>query len=112
MLLPYDEHFHPTTAKNAKPALSKKPDLRKSGAPMVAVNVLPHEEQIMGNAMLEKWDYCLRKLFVLKGQSVKAAIGYAMFPDSLQRSNVDLIPPFVLPRIGRWRRGLNPSSNR
>ena len=46
---------------------------------MVAVNVLPHEELVIGQAMLEKWDYCLRRLFVLKGQSLKVAIGYAVF---------------------------------
>ena len=43
---------------------------------MVAVNILPHEEQVIGNDMLDKWDYCLRRLFVLKGQSLKTAIGY------------------------------------
>ena len=46
---------------------------------MVGVSVLPHEEQVIGTAMLEKWDYCLRRLFVLKGQSLKAAIGYVAF---------------------------------
>lgn len=43
---------------------------------MVAVNVLPHVEQVIRDGMLEKWDYCLRRLFVLKGRSVKTAIGY------------------------------------
>ena len=76
MLLPYDEHFHPTVLKNSKPTSSNKPEVRKLGHPLVAVNVLPHEEQVIGKAMLEKWDYCLRRLFVLKGQSLKAAIGY------------------------------------
>jgi hypothetical protein len=43
---------------------------------MVGVSVLPHEDQFIGGASLEKWDYCLRRLFVLKGQSLKVAIGY------------------------------------
>lgn len=80
-LLPYDEHFHPTVAKIGKQVGSKKPDVRRLGHPMVGVNVLPHEEQVIGTAMLEKWDYCLRKLFVLKGHTLRAAIGYVMFPE-------------------------------
>ena len=44
---------------------------------MMGVNVLQHEEQVIRDGMLEKWDYCLRRLFVLKGQSLKTAIGCA-----------------------------------
>ena len=83
-LLPYDEHFHPTVVKGVK----QKPNARMPGHPMVGVNVLPHEEQVIGNDMLEKWDYCLRRLFVLKGQSLKTAIGYVRrfsFLEDLQR---------------------------
>jgi len=54
---------------------------------MLGVNVLPHEEQLIGRGMLEKWDYCLRKLFVLKGQALKVAIGYV---DRLQMLSTDL----------------------
>ena len=78
-LVPYDEHFHPTIVKIAKQAGPRRPDVRKLGHPMVGVNVLPHEDQIIGRAMLEKWDYCLRKLFVLKGHTLKDAIGYVTF---------------------------------
>lgn len=81
-LLPYEEHFHPTASKAGKP--SRQPDSRKIGHPMVGINLLPHGEQVIGNAMLEKWDYCLRRLFVLKGQSVKAAIGYVQRFTSLE----------------------------
>lgn len=49
-------------------------DARELGQPMVGVNVLPHEQQIIGNAMLDKWDFCLRRLFVLKGQTLKSSI--------------------------------------
>jgi transcription factor 1 len=73
-LLPYVEHFHPLVHTAGKP--SKKPVGRKVGHPMVGVSILPHEDQAIGVAMLEKWDYCLRRLFVLKGQSLKVAIGY------------------------------------
>jgi len=81
-LTPYDEHFHPTVVKSTRQVESKKSDNRKIGHPMVGVNVLPHEEQVIGTAMLEKWDYCLRKLFVLKGQTLKASVGYVAFPNS------------------------------
>ena len=76
-LLPYDEHFHPTVPKTVRSGSSKS-DVRKLGHPLVGVNMLPHEEQVIKEAMLEKWDYCLRRLFVLKGQSFKAAVGYAL----------------------------------
>jgi len=55
------------------------------------MSVIPHEEQVIGDAMLEKWDYCLRRLFVLKGQSLKTAIGYAQrFPMVWEGCNFDL----------------------
>jgi len=75
-LLPYEEHFHPSVLRAVKSTATNRSDLKKLGHPMVGVNLLPHEQQIIGDAMLEKWDYCLRRLFVLKGQSLKAAIGY------------------------------------
>lgn len=75
-LLPYDDHFHPTTPKVTKHGLLAKPEARRIGHPMVGVNILPHEEQVIGVSMLEKWDFCLRRLFVLKTQSLKIAIGY------------------------------------
>ena len=112
-LLPYDEHFHPTVVKAAKLGKSKsaKPDVRKLGHPLVAVNALPHEQQVIGDAMLEKWDYCLRRLFVLKGQSLKTAIGYASrfcFLTVCKVCNVDFLH-FL--RIGRWHLGLRRSSS-
>ena len=65
---------------------------------MVGVSVLPHEGQFIGGASLEKWDYCLRRLFVLKGQSLKAAIGYVRSLSSSMACedydvDVDLGPP-------------------
>jgi transcription factor 1 len=96
-LQPYDEHFHPTVPKTTRPVKSNKPDARKLGHPMVAVNVLPREEQVIGEAMLEKWDYCLRRLFVLKGQTLKTAIGCVAFLDSPRRLHVDLVlSPFFV----------------
>jgi len=65
---PYEEHFHPSISK-----VTKAGEAWKRRHPMVGANVLP---QVIVDAMLGKWDYCLR-LFVLKGQSLKTASGYA-----------------------------------
>jgi mitochondrial transcription factor 1 len=75
-LLPYDEHFHPTMRGGLNLPELKKPKSKEIGHTMVGANILPHEEQVITAAMLEKWDFCLRRLFVLKKQSLKAAIGY------------------------------------
>jgi len=65
----------------------------------MGANVLPHEQQVIGGAMLEKWDYCLRRLFVLKGQSLKAAIGYASrFSTVVGGYDVDPDPSFSVDR--------------
>ena len=95
-LLPYDDHFHPTVIKSAKPVEpsksdDRKSDVRKLGHPMVGVNLLPHEEQVIGTAMLEKWDYCLRRLFVLKGQTLKTAISYVTLLYSPRELIIDLV---------------------
>lgn len=73
---------------------------------MVGVSVLPHEGQFIGGASLEKWDYCLRRLFVLKGQSLKAAIGYVRSLSSSMACedydvDVDLGPLFFFSFAGR-----------
>ena len=73
-LSPHSEHFHPTVVRGTK--YSKKVDSRKAGHWFVAANLLPHEQQAIREGMLEKWDYCLRRLYVLKGQTLKTAIGY------------------------------------
>jgi len=64
------------------------------GHPFQAINITPRQDQvgqtlfrasshlnlqllqIIRRGMLEKWDYCLRHLFVLKSKSLKSAIAY------------------------------------
>ena len=75
-LLPHGEHFHPLVVRGTK--VSKKVDSRRTEHWFVAANLLPLEQQVIGDAMLEKWDYCLRRLYVLKGQSLKMAVGYVL----------------------------------
>lgn len=65
---------------------------------MVGLSVLPHEEQVILRGMLEKWDYCLRRMFVLKGQSLKSAIGYVRCYSSWRSAKVTVLigdHPFV-----------------
>ena len=48
---------------------------RSVGTPFVAAEIIPHDHQAIEKGMLEAWDYCLRKLYVLKGSPLKSAIG-------------------------------------
>ncbi|KZT71045.1 S-adenosyl-L-methionine-dependent methyltransferase [Daedalea quercina L-15889] len=70
LLQPYETHFHPVVMRSS----SKKSPVRKVGYPFVALNIIPHADQIIDKGLLEKWDYCLRRLFVLKGTPLKRAI--------------------------------------
>ncbi|KAH7923740.1 S-adenosyl-L-methionine-dependent methyltransferase [Leucogyrophana mollusca] len=73
VLLPYDEHFHPLAVS---PTSTTKPDYRRKGTPMVAITATPLEHQFIEKGMLDKWDYCLRRLFVLKSTPLKSAISH------------------------------------
>ncbi|OJA09178.1 hypothetical protein AZE42_00675 [Rhizopogon vesiculosus] len=73
LLLPYDDHFYPA---GIKPTYSSKTENRRRGTPFVAGTLRPLEHQIIQPDMLDKWDYCLRKLFVLKSTPLKNAIGH------------------------------------
>ena len=43
-LLPYDSHFHPTTV--GRPVQESKPESRRLGHPLAAVNIIPFENQV------------------------------------------------------------------
>ncbi|KAJ7462266.1 S-adenosyl-L-methionine-dependent methyltransferase [Mycena galericulata] len=81
-LQPYADHFHPTPSatslalrakekKAARPLMTGKP-----GNPFVAVNFTPLEHQVIRPGLLEKWDYCLRHLFVNRATPIKNALPY------------------------------------
>ncbi|KIJ67701.1 hypothetical protein HYDPIDRAFT_126002 [Hydnomerulius pinastri MD-312] len=70
VLLPYDQHFWPPTP--VKSENSSK--LGRKSAGMVAATMYPLEEQIIQKGLLDKWDFCLRKLFVLRSSPAKRAI--------------------------------------
>ncbi|KAF8577315.1 S-adenosyl-L-methionine-dependent methyltransferase [Ramaria rubella] len=69
-LKPYDNHFWPPTPANRHTL----PESRKPGHPMVTATFLPLKKQIIQPTMLDKWDYCLRRLFVLKITELRKAL--------------------------------------
>ncbi|KAG1807691.1 S-adenosyl-L-methionine-dependent methyltransferase [Suillus subaureus] len=73
LLVPYNNHFYPDATN---PAYSSKTENRRRGTPFVAGTFRPLEHQIIQSGMLDKWDYCLRKLFVLKSTPLKNAVGH------------------------------------
>ena len=94
-LQPYDNHFHPVRSADSQ---SSKPDSRRVGHPLAAVNVVPHAEQVIAQGMLEKWDYVLRRLFVLKVTPLRKAIG------SLALGAESLLKPLTDPSLPEEQR--------
>ncbi|KAJ7132770.1 S-adenosyl-L-methionine-dependent methyltransferase [Mycena crocata] len=81
-LQPYADHFHPIPSANtlAQREKEKQDDrplmMGKSGNPFVAINFTPLEDQAIGPGLLEKWDYCLRHLYVNRATPIKNALPY------------------------------------
>lgn len=74
-LSPFSDHFHPAATDDGRVGLqSVRPETRRRGSPFLAINVLPHDEQVIDKGMLNKWDYVLRRLFVLKSTPLRKAI--------------------------------------
>ncbi|KAG1771801.1 S-adenosyl-L-methionine-dependent methyltransferase [Suillus occidentalis] len=73
LLVPYNDHFYPDAVN---PAYTSKTENRRRGTPFVAGTFRPMEHQIIKPGMLDKWDYCLRKLFVLKSTPLQGAVGH------------------------------------
>ncbi|KAF8481486.1 S-adenosyl-L-methionine-dependent methyltransferase [Gautieria morchelliformis] len=77
-LKPYDNHFWPPTPLN----IHSLPESRKPGHPMISATFLPLQNQVthadeclmIQPTMLDKWDYCLRRLFVLKTAQLRKAL--------------------------------------
>jgi len=74
-LSPYLDHFHPATNNiRLGTGLAYRPDTRRRGSPFLAVNIVPHDEQVIDKGKLDPWDYVLRRLFVLKSTPLRKAI--------------------------------------
>ncbi|KAI0743761.1 S-adenosyl-L-methionine-dependent methyltransferase [Daedaleopsis nitida] len=70
VLEPYGDHFYPIPASAGR-ALSST---RRAGQPVHAITSIPYAQQIIQRGMTDQWDYCLRRLFVLKSTSLKVAL--------------------------------------
>ncbi|KAG2132443.1 S-adenosyl-L-methionine-dependent methyltransferase [Suillus bovinus] len=92
LLVPYNNHFYPDATN---PAHSSKTENRRRGTPFIAGTFRPLEHQIIQPGMLDKWDYCLRKLFVLKSTSLKDAVGHLAPGSDVLKSYLagDDVPP-------------------
>ncbi|GJJ06511.1 hypothetical protein Clacol_000703 [Clathrus columnatus] len=69
-LKPYIQHFWPPPITRS----SDLPESRKAGHPMVASTFMPLPEQHIGSDALDEWDYCLRRLYVLKNTTLDKAV--------------------------------------
>ncbi|KAG1730783.1 S-adenosyl-L-methionine-dependent methyltransferase [Suillus lakei] len=92
LLVPYNDHFYPDAIN---PAYSSRTENRRRGTPFVAGTFRPLEHQIIQSGMLDKWDYCLRKLFVLKSTPLKNAVGHLAPGSAVLKSYLtsDDVPP-------------------
>ena len=46
-LLPFSDHFHPAAIDDGRVGTPNlRPEARRRGSPFVAINVLPHDEQV------------------------------------------------------------------
>ncbi|KAI0684279.1 hypothetical protein C8T65DRAFT_702128, partial [Cerioporus squamosus] len=91
-LAPYSDHFHPPAAARAAVAT------RKVGQPMHAITAIPYAEQIIQRGATDQWDYCLRRLFVLKSTKLADALS------SLAPGASTLVDALTSPRLPRDQR--------
>ncbi|KAI5120640.1 hypothetical protein M0805_007977 [Coniferiporia weirii] len=70
-LFPSADYFHPT----APPPGEKKTGAHITSGPFAAINIYPTPNPIIERGLLDKWDYILRRLFVLKSTPLRRAIG-------------------------------------
>ncbi|OCH95074.1 S-adenosyl-L-methionine-dependent methyltransferase [Obba rivulosa] len=91
-VLPYDTHFWPQSIRSA--TQEKRPESRRSGQPMMPLNLVPLVKPLIGLGKLDQWDFILRRLFVLKSTPIKRSIGsLAPGASTLLKSLVDPLLP-------------------
>ncbi|KAI0302533.1 S-adenosyl-L-methionine-dependent methyltransferase [Russula brevipes] len=73
-LSPFPDHFHPTTNASRVPNSTARPEARRRGSPFLAVNIVPHDQQVIKKGEMDQWDYILRRLFVLKSTQLRRAM--------------------------------------
>ncbi|KAJ7084366.1 S-adenosyl-L-methionine-dependent methyltransferase [Mycena belliarum] len=81
-LQPYADHFHPVPSASAQAQRAKEKEqerplmIGKPGNPFVAINIEPLKHQAIRPGLLDKWDYCLRHLYVNRATPIKNALPY------------------------------------
>ncbi|KAI0371169.1 S-adenosyl-L-methionine-dependent methyltransferase [Pilatotrama ljubarskyi] len=68
-LEPYEEHFYPVPFP-----VAAKFHSRRVGQPMRAFTATPYAEQVIKRGETDRWDFCLRRLFVTKNTPLKNAL--------------------------------------
>ncbi|KAF7361916.1 Glycoside hydrolase family 63 protein [Mycena venus] len=74
-LQPYAEHFYPVPSGHTR-GRKEDSEVTKKAGPFVAVNISPLENQVIRPGLLDKWDYCLRHLYVNRATPIKKALPY------------------------------------
>ncbi|THH09807.1 hypothetical protein EW145_g1765 [Phellinidium pouzarii] len=82
-LSPYNNYFYPPTGLQGEKRTANRP----AGTPNAAINVWPLAKSRMEQGMLDKWDYVLRRLFVLRGTPMKRAMN-SLAPGALNLLHV------------------------
>ncbi|KZV76309.1 S-adenosyl-L-methionine-dependent methyltransferase [Peniophora sp. CONT] len=72
-MAPFTTHFHPIKEQHL--AIERRAVSRRIGSPYSAINVIPHQEQLILSDELDAWDFVIRKLFVQKRTAVSQSIG-------------------------------------
>ncbi|EJD03059.1 S-adenosyl-L-methionine-dependent methyltransferase [Fomitiporia mediterranea MF3/22] len=80
-LQPYNDFFHPSISEESvkkgpktHTGTYRKGMHRLLGAPYAAMHVTPLANPVIEKGLLDKWDYILRRLFVLKTKPIRKAI--------------------------------------
>ncbi|KAF7298213.1 Glycoside hydrolase family 63 protein [Mycena chlorophos] len=81
-LQPYAKHFHPIPSAHARKQKETKMTTGRKGNPFVAATFEPLQQQAIKPGMLDKWDFCLRHLYVHRAKPIKVALPY-LAPNAL-----------------------------
>ncbi|KAF9038289.1 S-adenosyl-L-methionine-dependent methyltransferase [Hymenopellis radicata] len=74
---PFSDHFHPAPGTYRAKTLASfgtRKDNKLLGLPFQTMTLEPHANELIRPDLLDKWDYCLRRMFVLKAQSVSRGL--------------------------------------
>ncbi|PBK95639.1 S-adenosyl-L-methionine-dependent methyltransferase [Armillaria gallica] len=77
---PLEQHFHPAPSEAVMTKVGELRQTRKMikgrrlGMPFQVINVVPRADVLIFPETLDKWDYCLRRMFVQKATPFKKAL--------------------------------------